>query len=59
MANTEMSAAVLTKMNAVINFGPAVFFLLSAFFFTRVKMTNKKAKENEAIIERRTADGTL
>lgn len=59
VANTEMSAAVLTKMNAVINFGPAVFFLLSAFFFTRVKMTNKKAKENEAIIERRTADGTL
>ena len=59
VANTEMSAAVLTKMNAVINFEPAVFFLLSAFFFTRVKMTNKKAKENEAIIERRTADGTL
>lgn len=59
VANTEMSAAVLTKMNAVINFGPAAFLLLSAFFFTRVKMTNKKAKENEAIIERRTADGTL
>lgn len=59
VANTEMPAVILTKMNAVINFGPAFFFLLSAFFFTRIKMTNKKAKENEEIIERRTAEGTI
>ncbi|MCI6997353.1 MAG: glycoside-pentoside-hexuronide (GPH):cation symporter [Eubacterium sp.] len=59
VANTEMAPVVLTKMNAVINFGPVLFFLLSAFFFTRVKMTNKKAKENEKIIEQGTVDGTL
>lgn len=59
VANTEMAPEVLTKMNAVINFGPAIFFLLSAFFFTRVDMTNKKAKENEKLIAQKTAAGEL
>lgn len=59
VANTEMSSSVLTKMNAVINFGPAICFLLSAVFFIGVHMTNKKAKENEALIEQRTAAGEM
>lgn len=59
VANTEMAPEVLTRMNGVINFGPAVFFLLSAFFFTRVDMTNKKARENEKIIAQKTAAGEL
>ena len=50
VANTQMTDEVLTRMNAVINFGPAVLFVLSAFFFTRVDMTNKKARENEKMI---------
>ena len=50
VANAELPAAVLTKMNAVINFGPCIFFALAAIFFTMVKMTNAKGKENEALI---------
>lgn len=50
VANTQMPDEVLTRMNAVINFGPAVLFVLSAFFFTRVDMTNKRARENEKMI---------
>lgn len=53
VANSEMSAEVLTKMNMVINLFPVAFFLLSALFFAMVEMTNVKGKENEAkIIEK-------
>jgi len=47
VANAQMPAAVLTKMNAVINFGPAAFFLISAVLFALNGMTNKKGRENE------------
>ncbi len=47
VAKTEMTAATLTKMNAVINFGPAIFFSLSAVFFMKNKMTNTLGEENE------------
>lgn len=50
IANTEMPSAVLTKMNAVINFGPCIFFALSSVCFIMIRMTNAKGKENEAII---------
>lgn len=53
-ANTDMAPAVLTRMNAVINFGPAFFFVLGAIFFARIKMTNKRAKENEMLIAKKT-----
>lgn len=59
VANTEMSDAVLTKMNVIINFGPVVFFLLSAVFFGMIQMTNKKAKENEVKIAELVAAGKL
>lgn len=60
VANSEnLSAAVLTKMNAVINFGPAVFFVLAAIFFACVGMTNAKAKANEALIAEKIASGEL
>lgn len=55
VANTEMAPAVLTKMNAVINFGPCVFFALSAICFIMIRMTNSKGKENEAIIAEKIA----
>ena len=47
VANTEMSAATLTKMNAVINFGPVVCFLAAIIPFLMIRMTNAKGKENE------------
>lgn len=51
VANSEMSAATLTRMNAVINFGPAVMFLLAIIPFMMIKMTNKKGRENEQLIK--------
>lgn len=47
VANTEMSAATLTKMNAVINFGPVACFLAAIIPFLMIRMTNAKGKENE------------
>ena len=49
-ANSQMPSEVLTRMNAVINFGPAVLFLLSAFFFSRINMINQRARENEKLV---------
>lgn len=51
IANSEMSAQVLTKMNAIINFGPALFFILSAVTFGLIRMTNAKGKANEEKIK--------
>lgn len=51
VANTDMSAGVLTNMNAVINFGPAAFYILAAVFFSLIKMTNQRARDNEKKIE--------
>lgn len=51
VANSEMSAVTLTKMNAVINFAPAMMFLLAIIPFLMIKMTNKKGRENEQIIK--------
>lgn len=47
VANSTMSAEILTKMNAVINFGPAICFLAAIIPFLMIRMTNKKGKENE------------
>ena len=47
VANASLSAEVLSRMNAVINFGSMIFFLLSAAFFAANRMTNEKAEENE------------
>lgn len=47
VANTDMTAATLTKMNAVINFGPAACFLVAIIPFLMIRMTNAKGKENE------------
>ena len=51
VANSEMSAATLTKMNAVINFGPVVCFALAIIPFLMIRMTNKKGRENEQKIK--------
>lgn len=51
VANSEMSAATLTKMNAVINFGPVVCFALAIIPFLMIRMTNKKGRENEKKIK--------
>lgn len=51
VANTEMPPEVLTRMNAVINFMPAAFFLLAIIPFMMIRMTNKKGLENEEKIK--------
>lgn len=47
VAGQELPDHVLSRMNAVINLGPMLFFLLSAAFFAGNHMTNAKAAENE------------
>ena len=49
-ANTQMGATTLTKINAVINFGPAILFLLASALFAMNGMTNKLGKENEKLL---------
>lgn len=51
VANAEMAPEVLTRMNAVINFMPAAFFLLAIIPFMMIRMTNKKGRENEEKIK--------
>lgn len=51
VANTEMSSAVLTRMNMVINIGPILFFVISAILFALNGMTNEKGRENEKKIK--------
>lgn len=51
VANTEMSTSTLTNMNAVINFGPVICFLLAIIPFLMIRMTNKKGRENEQKIK--------
>ncbi len=51
VANQSLSAEILTKMNGVINFGPAIFFLLSAALFAQNGMTNAEGKRNEEKIK--------
>lgn len=55
VANTNISAAVLTKMNAVINFVSAIFYLAAIIPFAMIRMTNKLGKENELKIKEMTA----
>lgn len=55
----EMSAAVLTRMNAVINFGPAVCFALGALMFLFIRIDKKKAIENENRIKELMVAGEL
>lgn len=51
VANTTMSAGVLSNMNKVINLAPFVCFLIAAVFFMMIRMTNEKGKENEEKIK--------
>ena len=51
VANTEMSRETLTRMNAVTNLLPIVFVMLGGIFFALIRMTNKKALENEKLIK--------
>lgn len=51
-ANAEnLSKAVLTRMDQVINFGPAIFYIVAAVMFLCIRMTKEKARLNEAKIE--------
>lgn len=56
VANTEMPKAVLTRMNAVINLGPAFFFVLAIIPFLCMKMTNKLSEKNENKIREMTKE---
>lgn len=52
VANSEkLSAAVLTRMDRVINFGPAAFYIVAAVMFLCIGMTKEKARANESKIE--------
>ena len=51
VANQSLSEVTLTKMNAIINFGPAVFFVMAAVLFALNGMTNEEGKRNEIKIK--------
>lgn len=55
----ELSATVLTRMDMVINFAPAAFFIVAAILFLCVGMTKEKAKANEEKIAELVAEGKL
>lgn len=56
---TDLSTAVLTRMDMVINFAPAGFYTVAAILFLRIAMTKEKAKANETIIAEKIAMGEL
>ncbi len=51
-ADVQTPSAVL-GMNAVINLGPALMFILAIIPFMMIRMTNKKGKENSEILAER------
>ncbi len=51
VANTEMSSATLTRVNAVINFAPAALFIIAIIPMLMIRMTNAKGRENEQKIK--------
>ncbi len=60
MANAEnLGADVLTRMDMVINFAPAAFYIVAAIMFLCVGMTKEKAKANETKIAELIAQGKL
>ncbi len=50
VAHADLSQ-VLTRMNIVINLGPALCFALAIIPFMMIRMTNKKGRENETKIK--------
>lgn len=60
VANAEkLGAEVLTRMDMVINFAPALFYIIAAVMFLCVGMTKEKAKANEVKIAELIAEGKL
>ncbi len=60
VANAEnLGVDVLTRMDMVINFGPAALYVIAAVMFLCVGMTKDKAKVNEAKIAELMAQGKL
>lgn len=60
VANAEnLDAAVLTRMDMVINFAPAALYIVAAVMFLSVGMTKEKAKANEVKIAELIASGEL
>lgn len=56
---TDLGADVLTRMDMIINFAPATFYVIAAVLFLCVGMTKEKAQANEAEIAKRIAAGEL
>ncbi len=54
--NAVQTDSVKNNMNAVINLGPAVMYAAAIIFFVMIKMTNKKAAENAALLTKEEAD---
>ncbi len=60
VANAEnLGADILTKMDMVINFAPAAFYIVATIMFLSVGMTKEKAKANEAKIAELIVQGKL
>lgn len=55
--NAVQEAAVKSSMNAVINLGPAVMFVVAMIPFMMIRMTNKKAEENARVLSQRSNAG--
>lgn len=53
VANAEQSESVLRGMSGVINLAPMALYLLALVPLLMIRMTNKKAKENMEILEKK------
>lgn len=53
VANAEQSESVQYAMSGIINLGPMALYLIALIPLLMISMTNKKAKENTEILERR------
>lgn len=51
VANSDMDAAILTKINAIVNLLPIVLIALGGLCFASIHMTNELALENEQKIK--------
>lgn len=51
--NAVQTVSAKSGMNAVINIGPAVLYIIAAIVFMLIKMSNKKAEENTELLSSR------
>lgn len=59
VANSDLSQTVLTRMDMIINFAPAIFYVIAAVMFASVGLNKAKSKANEKKIAELIASGKL